>query len=976
MTTSDPESVMAQDDWLRRLARALVRDADLADDLVQDAWLASLEQNVRRRPWLVGVLRRRRARTFRDAAREEERRLRAGELANSDSAPTDEVVADLEMRERVLHEVRALDEPFRSAVYRRYVLDESVGAIAKDTGVARSTASERVARGIEIVRTRLDRAHGGGRHAWAAPLVRAASPAAIRATSLRTIASSGAAKLIGSVAALLLLASVSLEITRSRVLPEGPQVASREARPIADGDEPTTRELATLAPEPGKRSPAGVAKSTTGPSRTRFVGRFTLSDGSPASGAQWRLKDGGSRTIAEGALDAAGKLDVSAERQVEPVSLAVRAIDHAGVAWLWFSIRDRDVIRLGDTRLPSAIRLTGRVVDERGTPVVGRSITAMAVPDLGLDRFGDDVPAVTPCGPTEVDPATGRFELERLPVGHGMRIRVRDAVLGTTSSRSLVVTDANGPAIDVVLPGVSDASPTVVVQPYLDAFAAFPEPPPVRATILAPDGSRRDGAWSSSARRFEFSNVGPGPHRVEISDPRFEPWSEEGIVANRSVKASLRGSASIELDARESSGAAAALTSVEAVLLTERPRPQRTLSNLSELIPGNYEIVARGETGVARRTVSGLEAGERRRLSVTLRPPSMVTGHVRRADGEPLLGADIELVVDGTQDTVSSVVTDESGHFELEAPGAGSFCVRAGLPRGPRSRTSPFEVIEGESVSRIDVIVSAGARVIGRIEVPSGVSLAGWQVVPLRANLEPPASIGESVRVDGETMFDIGPLVAGPARLYLLPPGSMGLLPPGEPPIGGLLLDELTLHDGNVIERSLSFPGPIPVEVTLDVSIEGVEGGGARARFFPPGSTIEAAELEGTTTRVGPGPVPQGRYEVALVGPSWCGAVTEPIQIEEGPAMTVEVSIEVVERRVRFVRDGEPLRDRRVSLRRLGGPAHVTLGGLSTDEEGWLLVGLQPGSHRFRIDLPTESRDAFASIDWPLDADGDVISVR
>ena len=61
------ERVLAQDDWIRRLARRLVRDPHAADDLAQDAWVAALESGCEAaapRRWLAGVLRNARRRRF------------------------------------------------------------------------------------------------------------------------------------------------------------------------------------------------------------------------------------------------------------------------------------------------------------------------------------------------------------------------------------------------------------------------------------------------------------------------------------------------------------------------------------------------------------------------------------------------------------------------------------------------------------------------------------------------------------------------------------------------------------------------------------------------------------------------------------------------------------------------------------------------------------------------------------------------
>ena len=54
------DALLAEDRWIRRMARSLVADSHLADDLAQEAWLAALKRpDAARavRPWIGGILR-------------------------------------------------------------------------------------------------------------------------------------------------------------------------------------------------------------------------------------------------------------------------------------------------------------------------------------------------------------------------------------------------------------------------------------------------------------------------------------------------------------------------------------------------------------------------------------------------------------------------------------------------------------------------------------------------------------------------------------------------------------------------------------------------------------------------------------------------------------------------------------------------------------------------------------------------------
>jgi len=178
--TLDLPALLAEDRWMRRLARGLTRDVHAAEDLVQEAWIAALDPRARperRRPWLRGVLRRLwtdrgtsgRARAAREAA----------SAPRETPAPTDEIVAELELRKHLAEALLALEEPYRTAVTLRFHQDQPLGAIARRQGISVTRAHERVQEGLARLRARLDRAHGGRREAWSAALLGLARPAGV-----------------------------------------------------------------------------------------------------------------------------------------------------------------------------------------------------------------------------------------------------------------------------------------------------------------------------------------------------------------------------------------------------------------------------------------------------------------------------------------------------------------------------------------------------------------------------------------------------------------------------------------------------------------------------------------------------------------------------------------------------------------------------------------------------------------------------
>ena len=162
--------------WVRRVARALCRDAWAADDLEQELWLAAIRRpppdGASPRGWLARVLRH----DAIDSGRAERRRA-AREIHGGRRPPPREpadIVAEAESLRGVADAVLTLDEPYRTAVLLRWWEGVPPGEIAQRQGVPVETVRTRLKRALEMLRARLDREHGGDRHKWTSVLLLAA----------------------------------------------------------------------------------------------------------------------------------------------------------------------------------------------------------------------------------------------------------------------------------------------------------------------------------------------------------------------------------------------------------------------------------------------------------------------------------------------------------------------------------------------------------------------------------------------------------------------------------------------------------------------------------------------------------------------------------------------------------------------------------------------------------------------------------
>jgi RNA polymerase sigma-70 factor (ECF subfamily) len=167
------EALLAHRDWVRALARSLVRDESSADDVEQRTWQVALESPPTKlaaaRAWLGSVVRRTVLESQRKHVRRERRELAVARPEGV--ASTADVVARIEIDRAVVSSVAELEEPYRTTLLLRFYDGLPPRAVAERMGVPVETVRTRVRRGLERVRERLDRRHGGDRDAWMGALV-------------------------------------------------------------------------------------------------------------------------------------------------------------------------------------------------------------------------------------------------------------------------------------------------------------------------------------------------------------------------------------------------------------------------------------------------------------------------------------------------------------------------------------------------------------------------------------------------------------------------------------------------------------------------------------------------------------------------------------------------------------------------------------------------------------------------------------
>lgn len=203
-------------DGLRTLARTLVGSEVLADDLVQEAWVAALGRPAgplrSLRAWMGGVMR--------NVAIDSKARRRRGEdleqlmaARNAVVEPAPATVAEEEF-DVLRSAAEAVPEPYRAVIVARFFGDASIEEIAADLGRPVSTVRSQVSRGVSKLREVLN-SRFGGRSNWSGllvPLALRGMPGVTARSAMRASAGTSSTSASGALMFVLIfvVAAVSL----------------------------------------------------------------------------------------------------------------------------------------------------------------------------------------------------------------------------------------------------------------------------------------------------------------------------------------------------------------------------------------------------------------------------------------------------------------------------------------------------------------------------------------------------------------------------------------------------------------------------------------------------------------------------------------------------------------------------------------------------------------------------------------------
>jgi len=743
--------------FIERLARSLVADPTLAEELVQETWVAALESPPEGRAASLAWL----ARTLRNLSvshwrRESARRRRERSVARPE-AEGDAVEGPLDRIEEareVLAAVARLDEPHRLCVLRRYYDDWSPTEIARREGIPLETVRTRLRRARARLRDDLD-ARGGPNRARRALLLLAGAPAMLGgsrdavaaslpgAAGTATVTAGGIGGGIVAAKGLVLVGAAALAISAILWI--------RSEDPPSTTGSIATQGRAPTAPDPvpvvagtaGDASP--IATSRIDPVRGALTGTVrSAAGGGPVAGARvaW-IEPSGARWIAETITGPDGRFRFEAEAGSRVDLLRVVHPEFAAAEITPRSAIGVTGVDCGVILLDSGVEVIGRVVDLRS----GRGVAGVEVWSVGGARY----PRPSEWTPVAIADAAGGFALDRrLPRGSSQALVVAGSD-GYGHARFQVPEEAE--RLEVQIP-VHDAG-RLIVRVIDDRGAPVADRCIAVQPLFAPHGY--DGSWNTAPdvpcrsddlprstengafEEIELSSLTDSRGEVEFSSlplelpepgarpsARYRVWliDESQPIGQWAVVSADNGEIVFRLDAPPELSVSGRVSD-DAGLPIEGAELELAGMRTSSDAAGEYAFPPHSfERGAEYPRVTASAQGHRDggssfvpgrattfELDIVLRRALSARGVVVDPSGRPVEGVRFELEKDG--DTIEAI-SAEDGSFEVDDIDRGRWNVR--ILSEAWALAEPAAVRGGDSRARCIVRPATGStRLIVRV---------------------------------------------------------------------------------------------------------------------------------------------------------------------------------------------------------------------------------------------------------------------
>ena len=844
------EELLAHRAWVRRVAVALVRDGNRADDLEQEVWLRALQSPPPRpsRAWLGTVLRN----VASNLGRGERRR--GIHETSAPPGPLPPSPADLleraEVVERVAHAVRELEEPYRTAVLLRYFEDLSPPDIATRLAAPLETIRTRLKRGLAMLRDRLDGDHGGDRRAWTLlllPIIRReeppgpgpAGPGAGAATGVLVMGIN--AKLAGAAVVLVLAAGTLLLLPRGgeRGPEPGGPAASASGGPGGIGRNP---EGGAAPPPPieAVEAPPGAAPSFDG---ARLSVRVLTGPGrTPVAEALVTVTpEGGEPVALTTGPDGSASMDGLEDGPCVLLARAPGLVRADGAATL--EAGRESVVELVLAR-GGAVAVT--VLDDReGTPLAGARVAVLPGGSLKAGA-GSATKLVfgSPYGGAVTD-ALGRARLDGIETGEIVTVRAEARGHGPGAESLVLEGDAKRDREIVLrLPRAATLRGVATLPDGKPAAGAvvYVLPADAEDMLATPGGTSTRGGRTIQALRgevgedgsYEVDGLDLGAAYVAVAVQRefgrsapargLSPTEAEPVLrADFGIRAS--GSFRVRLLRPDGTPGTGARVMVVALgFLRPFPEPEPGLYVIEKPTPGRFPLHVDASGCLAVRTEVEFPAEGDGSMEVRLEPGLAVAGTLVDDAGSPLAG--VKMLISRPWQMAGKVppsegegITDAAGRFRVDGLRDGTHQVILVLVPGGGPDDDLRVEVPGEDAR---IVVKRGGTIRARLGLPAGGAA--------------PETVGVGIvrRTDGgeSTSRSSVPWNGGLLALEKMPAGDLGLLLE----IAGFAPMRI---DAAVAPGAATDLGEIRLDPGVDVEGRVVDGAGAPV----PGAVVSAGEL-------------------------------------------------------------------------------------------------------------------------------------
>lgn len=722
-----PADLLAHTEWLTRLARALVGES-AAGDVVQDTYEVALAKPPKHdgplRPWLGGVARNIARMATRSRVRREQREQA---IAVHGEVPSpEELVARVELQQKVGRLVLELHEPLRSTLLLRFFEGMTAAEIARAQGVPAATVRSRIKDALDRIRVTLDGEHRNDRRAWASLL--APLPAALP---------NGAAYLAGG---LLVKTSIKVLLVAvvAAVLAVGTRVAGLWGSDRTPANAPVTSTTATQATSTTKAPPARASSASArelppihddDPKGTlRLEGQVIDEHDAPVARALVAIDTNPPRVV-ETEADGGFVFDglIRRDYRLEATS----GDRYAGPARL----------RLGDEPEPVTLKLHkgGTIevaVTERdgGAAVAGAEIELRSTLTWKATTNAEGIAMLRGIGATWSPLAVrakGFAPAATMVTTSGNPDTTERVALSLSRGAALsgrVIDDKKRPLAGARVFATNASEPLPVVDPRRDGVLTAPD-----GTFAIPTLSA--GTWRITATA--------GDHAPATS----EPITVDGEHARTGVELVVTSGAVVRGIVTDTAGKPVAAADVRVVaqgFVSWRARRQAFTGEdgrfaIDGLARRGVEVVAWHESGASAIVPVDFEATAEQEIELVLDINGGIRGTVVDKTGQPIGDAQVIAEPDwsgGTADRavwsvrgVQEAVTDQGGAFSFSGLPDGSYRVRAARPGASEAALAlSAGVVAKPGDAAIRIVVPADGRVIGKVQLQGGTPPAAFTV--------------------------------------------------------------------------------------------------------------------------------------------------------------------------------------------------------------------------------------------------------